>query len=291
MKWRRLTLRVDPPDVEIANAVLSLATGAPLALDEPLRGGRVSIHAYVPAARSAAKIAALRRALAGARQRGLLRTARRSSAVIADERWATSWKRYYEPSLLVPGVWIVPSWRARSFHAPHGGRAIVLDPGMAFGTGQHATTRLAATLLGPFVRPGEPMLDIGSGSGILSIVAGLGGARIFASDIDPIAVRATRDNLRRNGIRAGRVVRGAGVPSTFPRAPLIAANITADVLTTLAPRFARLLARDGVLVTSGVTRRGRRGMLAAFAAAGLHLREERRSGEWLAFVHAKQTAR
>ena len=288
MKWRRLTLRVDAPDVEIASAFLTRVTGASVASDEPLDGGRTSVSAYVRASRGA--VAAFDRALQRARRDGLLRSARKSSSVVAGEQWATSWKRYYEPSQLASRLWIVPSWRARSFRAPAGAATIVLDPGMAFGTGQHPTTKMAAALLLPLVRGGEPMVDVGCGSGILSIAAALRGAVVYASDVDPLAVAATRANLRSNRVRHATVVRASGVPSKFPRAPLLVANITADVLAPLARSFARTLTAGGHLVTSGVTTRGRVAVLDAFKASGLRLVEQRHRGEWLAFVHRKAAA-
>ena len=287
MKWRRLTLRVDPPDVELASAVLAQATGAAVALDEPLDGSRPSVFAYVPARRAKSAASALERRLTDARSRGLLRSARRSSATLADERWSTSWKRYYEPSLLAPGVWVVPPWRSRGFRPPVGSSTIILDPGMAFGTGQHATTKMAAALLLERVLPRAPVLDVGCGSGILSIVAALRGGLVFASDVDPLAVRATRTNLRANGIAGATVLRAAGVPPSFPRAAVVVANITADVLTPLAASFAAALLPGGSLVTSGVAARGRRAMLSAFRKAGMRCAEERRSGEWFAFLHVR----
>ena len=131
------------------------------------------------------------------------------------------------------------------------------------------------------------MLDIGCGSGILGIAAAQRGAKVYACDVDPIAVAATRENFHANGLRASAVTRAAGVPRGFPRAPLIAANITADVLAPLGRAFASRLTPGGALVTSGVTRRGRALVLNAFADAGLRLVEERRSGEWLSHVHVK----
>ena len=281
MKWRRLTLRVGAADVEAAAALLATATGAGIAIDD-----KSAVSAYVPLARAARASALLGAALARARRMGLLASARRSSATVRDEDWATSWKRYYRPSKLADGLYVVPPWR-RDFCAPRGTQVIELDPGMAFGTGQHPTTKMALQLLLPHACAGKPMLDIGCGSGILGLAAAQRGARVYASDVDPIAVSATRENFRKNRMRAAAVKRAAGVPAAFPRAQLVAANITADVLTALAPALSRALVRGGILVTSGVTKRGRAPMLSALRAAGLRVLDERRSGEWIAHAHVK----
>ena len=306
MNWRRLTLRVDAQDVEAANALLSSAAKARTSIDDDVtddvdstdaaashgavdlhgRPARSSVSVYVPENLARSAIRRVAAALAVARRQGLLRTARRSSAVVRDADWATGWKRFYKPSKLADHLYVVPSWRD-DFAPPRGARSIRLDPGMAFGTGQHATTRGALALMLPYVRAGSAMIDVGCGSGILGLAAAQRGADVFACDVDQIAVAATRANFRANGLRAAAIRRGAGVPGEFPRAPLIVANITADILAPLGRAFAAKLTRGGALVTSGVTKRGRALVLGSFASAGLRLVEERRSGEWLTHAHVK----
>lgn len=284
MRWRRLTLRVGALDVEPVSALLAHATNARVSI-EPDRN-RSCITAYVPADRSRAIEGALHLAIDRARRRRDIGSVRLTTAFVRDEDWATSWKRFYKPSRLAPGLYVAPTWE-KNFRAPRGARTIVLDPGMAFGTGQHPTTKLTLRLMLPLARSGAPMLDIGCGSGILAIAAAQRGAKAYASDIDPIAVDATKANFRANGLRPSSACKAAGVPVAFPRAPLITANMTADVLASLARPLARSLTDGGSLVTSGVTRRGRKGVLDAFKHAGLRLVDERRSGEWLAFLHTR----
>jgi ribosomal protein L11 methyltransferase len=295
MNWRRLTLSVDAPDVEAASALLSTSSGANVsiyngAVDLHGRPPRSMISVYVPESRAQAVARRVTVSLASARRQGLLRSARRSSATVRDEDWASGWKRFYKPSKLADGLYVVPSWR-KDFRPPRGARTIQLDPGMAFGTGQHATTRTALLLLLDHVKAGKAMLDIGCGSGVLGLAAAQRGAKVYACDIDPIATAATRENFRTNGLRAAAVKRASGVPSGFPRAPLIVANITADALVPLAKAFASKLSLGGALVTSGVTSRGRAAVLKAFSAAGLRLTEERKSGEWLSHVHVRAHAK
>jgi ribosomal protein L11 methyltransferase len=282
-------MSVDPDDVEIASALMSVATGVPVCTHESAaRPWRPVVSAYISPGTLARATRALDRAVRLARAQGLLRSSRRSVATVRGEDWATSWKRYYRPSKIADAWYVVPSWR-KDFRPPHGAAAIQLDPGMAFGTGQHATTKLALQLLLPYVRSGRPVLDVGCGTGILGIAAAQLGAHVYACDSDSIAVDAARKNFALNGVRSRAVKRWQGVPKSFPRSPAIVANITADVLCALARAFAAKLEEGGALITSGVTKRGRAEVLTSFADAGLRLIGERRSGEWLAHVHRKDS--
>ena len=290
--WRRFSLLVLPADVEPATALLATATGASVAVEEPgeddardMSHVRVSAFVHSSEAKSAARnVNAL---FARARRDGFLRGARPQIAVtVRDEDWAESWKRFYKPFAIAPRLWIAPSWEP-DFRAPRGARILWMDPGMAFGTGQHPTTVLALRMLLPLVRRGQKLIDAGCGSGILGIAAGLAGARVSACDVDPVAIAAARANFRANGVKPVSLRRAAAVPATFGRAPLVVANITADVLVRVAHRLARCVAKKGTLITSGVTRRGREAVLAAFEAEGLRLLAQRRAGEWFAFAHRK----
>lgn len=290
--WRRYSLLVRPSDVEPASALLAAATGSFAVVEEPGEDGSravasVRVSAYVHSPLAAAAAVAVRERFARSQRDGLLSGARLCATVtVRDEDWAESWKRFYRPFAIVPGLWVAPSWEP-AFRAPRGGRTMWMDPGMAFGTGLHPTTVLALRFLLPLAAPRRPVIDVGCGSGILGIAAALAGARVFACDVDPIAVEAARENFRANGLKPASVRRSRGVPASFGRAPLVVANITADVLVDLVPSLAAHLTKTGTLVTSGVTKRGRRSVLDAFAAEGLSLSAERRSGEWFAFAHRK----
>lgn len=297
MKWRRLALTVGARDVEAAQALLATAVGAQTSTehifgrgadeaDAVRRPALFRVTAYVDARRASSAERSLQAALVRARKLHLIGSARRSTATVEDDDWATGWKRHFRPHKVAPGVYVVPSWERR-FTPPRGARAILLDPGMAFGTGLHPTTKMALSLALPRVRAGSVVIDVGCGSGILSIAAAQQGARVYACDVDPIAVKATKDNFKTNAVRPAAIVRAAGVPKRFGRASLITANITADVLEPLAPSFRTSLEYNGVLITSGVTRRGRSSLLAAFERTGFERVEERKSGEWFAFAHER----
>jgi len=289
--WRRFSLSVRARDIEAASAVLQRATGVRVSVeqggDDAPPSTRAKVSAYVRDDASDGIARALTRAVREASSAALFRDVIVDSPVVVrDEDWAESWKQFYRPFRIVPGWFIGPSWE-KDFVAPGTARTLRLDPGMAFGTGQHPTTRAALQFVLDHVRPRVAMIDTGCGSGILGIAAAMCGAKVHACDIDPIAVNATRANFRANGVKAISVRRSNGPPARFSEAPLVAANITADALVRLAPKLAASLTPRGVLISAGIHRAGRNDVLAAFAAQGLRRIGERRSGEWVAFAHAR----
>jgi ribosomal protein L11 methyltransferase len=290
--WRRFSLLVGPSDVEPASALLATATGAAVAVEEPgeddaAETSLVRVSAFVHSSKSKSAARSVNALFARARRDGFLRDARPQHAVtVRDEDWAESWKRFYKPFSIAPRLWIAPSWESE-FRAPRGARTLWMDPGMAFGTGQHPTTMMAMRMMLPLVVPGRTMIDVGCGSGILGIAAGLAGARVSACDVDPVAIAAARANFRANGVNPVSLRCAGAAPAAFGPAPIVVANITADVLVRIASRLIRCVAKDGTLITSGVTSRGRKAVLAAFAAEGMRLRSQRRAGEWFAFAHRK----
>jgi ribosomal protein L11 methyltransferase len=200
---------------------------------------------------------------------------------LADSDWAESWKAHYHPFLVAPGVWICPSWLP-----PPDPAAITLrlDPGMAFGTGEHPTTALCLTWLTEQPLAGKTVLDYGTGSGILAMAAlKLGAARATGVDIDPKAVEIARENLALNDL-ADRFT--AGTPEENPagfRADIVLANILANPLRELAPRLAALVKPGGKLALAGMLAEQADEVAAAYAGAfDLHTRRERHGWTLLA---------
>ena len=259
---------------------------------------RITVHVpHAAARRAGAKVSQM---LAAAKTRRLLAKADLAVDEVRDEAWASSWKKYYTPIHIAPGLFIAPSWK-RTFKAPHASKVLWLDPGMAFGTGQHASTQLALNLMLPYVKRRSVVLDIGCGSGILGLAAARKGARVYASDVDPIAVDATRANFKANKLKPARVVRARGIPASFPRAQLIVANLTALILAHLAPALARQLLPGGFLVTSGIIKSAGPRILRELERQGLDLLETGGraqlvvdggkpivTGLWRAYVHRKR---
>ncbi len=197
---------------------------------------------------------------------------------VADRDWGEAWKRGLSPFSVGP-VFVRPSWAAAP--APPGCAEVVLDPGMAFGTGTHPTTALCLEALAEEVsaRPGLAVLDVGTGSGLLAIAAArLGAGRVAATDEDPVALRVARENAARNGVAVELGAQGVGeVRGPFD---LVVANILAATLVELAPALAAQLAPAGLLLLSGILDGQEAQVRRAFRARGLSAGRGRRRGEW-----------
>jgi len=191
---------------------------------------------------------------------GIETTAPFSVERVEDADWVRLTQSQFQPLQITPRLWVVPSW-----HAPPDPAAIniVLDPGVAFGTGAHPTTRLCLRWLDAVVTPDADILDYGCGSGILAIAAMKLGARSARGiDIDPQAVLAARDNARRNEVAVN-----FSVTTDAPAAPaqIVVANILANPLTVLAPLLTRLTRPGGRIALSGILAEQAQSVLDAYA--------------------------
>ena len=201
-------------------------------------------------------------------------------AEVADEDWGEGWKKDFRP-LDVGRVRVRPSWIDEP--TPTGAVEVVLDPGMAFGTGTHPTTSLCLAALSDLLtaRPGASVLDVGTGSGLLAIAARkLGAGRVAANDEDPVAVRVAGENAERNGAALELTVDPVeAIAGTFD---VVVANILANVLVALAPALAAKLAPGGVLLLSGILGPQEDEVRRAHVAQGLAPLPggDRRQGEW-----------
>ncbi|MBO7720817.1 MAG: 50S ribosomal protein L11 methyltransferase [Kiritimatiellae bacterium] len=205
---------------------------------------------------------------------------------IADEDWRFAYRRHFKTEKIGRRLVIVPAWE----RAPDDGRtAIVVDPGMAFGTGNHETTRACLEYIDETVAPGSGIgtfLDMGCGSGILSIAAAkLGCPTVKGFDVDAVAVETAIENAAKNGITAEFVKfalgRGAGAPA-FTGAPAAYDLVAANILGPLLVRFSREIAGfvGGGLIVSGILRELYREVLAAYRDLGFREVSRRTSGEW-----------
>ena len=166
---------------------------------------------------------------------------------VADQDWVRATQNQFQPVRVSSRLWVVPTWHAAPDPAAIN---LVIDPGLAFGTGTHATTRLCMKWLDTNLRGGESVLDYGCGSGILGIAAlKLGAARATGVDIDPLALLAARHNAMQNQVHMAFVAAERDAPEP---ADIVLANILANPLTLLAPLLARLTRRGGHILLSGV---------------------------------------
>lgn len=202
------------------------------------------------------------------------------------EDWRNSWKRHFTLLRVGQRLVIKPSWI--DYAAQDGDVVVELDPGLAFGTGYHPTTYSCLEALEELVKPGNAVLDVGTGSGILTIAAArLGAARITAVDIDGHAVRAARKNFRRAGILERVNTDSGSIPGAATRGriyDIAVANISARGISLVAPAIPELLAADGVFIASGIIVEQYDTAAAALAEAGLASAEIRQKEDWLTIL-------
>jgi ribosomal protein L11 methyltransferase len=217
---------------------------------------------------------------------------------IAESDWSESWKANFHPLRIGRRLVIVPAWLNPPL-APDDVE-IRLDPGMAFGTGTHPSTILCLQAIERHLRPGDPMIDLGTGSGILAIgAAKLGAGPVLALDVAPEAVRVAGENTRANGVAGSvevakaslaEVLAGQFGPSWLST-PLVVANILASVIIPLLEQgLAGIVAPDGLLVVSGILDKQAYRVIAALEASGLTVAAEERMEDWVAMIARQPNA-
>ena len=205
-----------------------------------------------------------------------------------EEDWAESWKQYYKP-IPLGRVTIVPAWE--EYDAKDGEVIIKMDPGMAFGTGTHETTRLVMKIMQDEIHGGERVLDVGTGSGILSICASkLGAKSCNAYDIDPVAVKIAKENAEADGcdnITVGVSDLLRGVDTTGGKYDFCVANIVADIIIRMMPDIADYLTDDAPLILSGIISMRADEVIESVKANGFEVVREERENDWLALMVKK----
>ncbi|GAK30626.1 50S ribosomal protein L11 [Weissella oryzae SG25] len=212
---------------------------------------------------------------------------------VAEEDWATEWQKYYHPLRVTRYLTVVPDWEE---YQPSDIREhqIVLDPGMAFGTGTHPTTQLMLQALETVIRGEESVLDVGTGSGVLAIAAKLlGASKVLATDIDEVAVQSARDNIDLNpAVAADIEIVASDLLAAVPAKPfdLIVANMLAEVLELLIPNIKPYLAAEGKILLSGIYYDKLDKISQLLEANGYQLDEQMRLGDWYGLIASKVVA-
>ena len=203
---------------------------------------------------------------------------------VSDEEWAESWKKYYHPIKVGERVVIVPAWE--KYEKKENELPLIMDPGMAFGSGTHETTRLVMTEIEKYIKPGCTVLDVGTGSGILSIAASLlGASSVNAYDIDPTAVRIAKENAEIN--RCGNIkVDVSDLLSNVERKQydLICANIVADIIIRMSAELYKYSHKDTVFIASGILSERRDEVLSAMKKTPFSYVSEKEENGWCVLV-------
>ncbi len=209
---------------------------------------------------------------------------------VNEEDWANSWKAYYKPIEIGEKIVIVPAWE--KYDAPAGKLVVRMDPGMAFGTGSHETTRLVIGLLEKYIKGGESVLDVGCGSGILAICAAKLGAQMCkAYDIDPVAVKVARENIKDLGLDykvscdTSDLLCGVDKSGTYD---VICANIVADIIIRMTPDVGEYMNEDTVLLASGIITERAEDVIECFESNNFKIIEKSEENGWCALVVGKK---
>lgn len=210
-----------------------------------------------------------------------------SASGLNEEDWANCWKKYYKPVEIGKNVAVVPMWV--DYENVENRVIVRMDPGMAFGSGTHETTALCAEFIEKYIEKGVRALDVGTGSGILAILASkLGAAEVDALDIDANAVKVAIENCEQNGVANVRCLQSDLIRSASGKYDFISANIVADIIIRMAENVGDYLKDDGILVVSGIIETQAKQVVDVFEAKGFTVTDKLDKNDWNAFVLRKK---
>jgi ribosomal protein L11 methyltransferase len=207
---------------------------------------------------------------------------------VQDEEWAAAWKKFFKP-LKIGRIVIRPTWEE---YSPQPDEIVIdLDPGMAFGTGNHPTTKLCLEALQDYISGGETVLDMGTGSAILAMAAAkLGAAQVVGLEIDPVAVEAAVENVDRENLGSQIIIGLADSPSAFDgQADIVLANIIAKVIIDMGEGLSSKVKPGGLLIASGIVVERSQEIIDTLTYLGLTLHETRQEGDWVALTFRKSS--
>lgn len=302
MDWVKLTVRADRSAEELITQILTelgangveieddhdrLALEAPPTWDLVASVGErmpYGISAYYPAEGETAE-------LLGSVQERLnalddIGKTTIETEIVSDSDWTTAWKRFFQPVRAADYIVVKPSWCE---YAPDPEQIVLeIDPGMAFGTGNHETTRLSVSMLEQYLCPGETVVDVGTGSGVLALAAvKLGAEHVYALDVDPLAVETARKNGELNDVSNRITFLESDLLSDLPegiQADIVVCNIIADAILRLIPDLDRVLRKNGMFLCSGTIESRQSEVLSALYAARMRVIRVLQEGEWIAIA-------
>ncbi|MGB9680069.1 MAG: 50S ribosomal protein L11 methyltransferase [Thermoanaerobacteraceae bacterium] len=201
---------------------------------------------------------------------------------VDESDWENSWKQYYKPIKIGSKIIIKPSWEKYVF--TEGELVIELDPGMAFGTGTHETTKMSIEFLEMIIKQDYIVFDVGCGSGILSIVsAKLGAKEVFASDVDEVAIKVTKENIKLNNLKNIQVFKSNLLDNFEGKADVIVANIIADVIIKMSSVIPDYLKENGYFIASGIIK-DRKNEVLNVLNSNFNIIDLKQDGEWISIL-------
>ncbi|MBU5591031.1 50S ribosomal protein L11 methyltransferase [Clostridium sp. MSJ-4] len=200
-------------------------------------------------------------------------------AKVKEEDWANNWKKYYKPTKIGANIVVKPIWE--EYIKASDEIVLELDPGMAFGTGTHETTRMCVEAIEKYVESNMDVFDIGTGSGILAIAAAmLGAKKVVGVDLDPVAVDSARENIKFNNLNNIEVLEGNLIDVVQGKADIVVANIIAEIICLLTEDVKKVLKEGGLFITSGIIHDRRDMVIDKLQKEDFEIVEVNKDGEW-----------
>ncbi|HLR15448.1 MAG TPA: 50S ribosomal protein L11 methyltransferase [Bacillota bacterium] len=203
---------------------------------------------------------------------------------IHEQDWATAWEKYYKPVHVTETLTVAPTWE--NYEAKHGEIVIELDPGMAFGTGTHETTNLCMKALQKYITPNDVVIDVGCGSGILSITSvKLGAKHVYAYDLDEVAVKSTLENTAINNCEDTITVKRQDLlTNVHHQVDVVVSNILAEVIMKVTPNVKKVLKTSGIFIASGIIDSKLEDVINILQENGFTIVEIQYDGHWVSIV-------
>lgn len=202
---------------------------------------------------------------------------------VNEADWENNWKKYYKPTKIGQKIVVRPIWE--EYKSSLEELVIDLDPGMAFGTGTHETTRMCVKALEKYVKEDSTVFDIGTGSGILAIAAAkLKANKVIGVDLDPVAVKSAKENISFNEVDNIEILHGNLMDVVNGKANIVVANIIADIIIFLTDEVKSFIEKDGYFISSGIIKDRKQDVINKLKSSGFEIIEENTEGEWVCIV-------